>query len=223
MSLTQAQATALIRDLLDDASEKRWSSTVLDYYADLGYDNLWKRLHTDVFRYNSQRDNLASLTSPGYIDTASGGDLSKRFGALQSITRNAQEYGELDPAQVVLEDGAVVVAEDKGWIWIGNELHLFPYNTTDDVEIQYGYLPAAFSSLSSGDTVEWPDGHEMAYITQIAGFMFLKGGYETEAASAQLAVSEDLYTKMLGALKRRSPGPTTMRTTDMPEEYGGGT
>lgn len=220
MAYTRANAEVLIRSVLDDPSGVRWTDTELRLFADSAFDSLWARLLTDRPKYNSAFQNLTSLTSPGYLDTADGGGLTLRFVKLQSLTRNAQQYGELDPANVIIEDGAVVSAEDHGYIFLGDHLHLFPYNTTDDVEIRHSYRPAVWSTISAGN-ITWPMGHEMVYILRIAGLMLLKGGYERQAALDTLGMAEDEYSKMLGALKR-TPGPDVMHLTDDSSEWGQG-
>ena len=216
--ITKTESELLIRDLLDDADSKRWSASVFPLWVSAAMDSVWGELLTDRPYYNSQMDNISTLTSPGYVDLSSGGDLSQRFGRIQSVTRSARQYSQARPESVVLEDGAVVLADDYTYTKLGDELHLFPYDTTTDVEVRYCYLPAKWSSLSGGDDVVWPDGHEMVYIHHAASIMGGKGGVED--VSAMFQIKELLYQKMLAAIKP-VVGPLTMHTNDTPEGWGG--
>lgn len=220
MPITQANSELLVRDLVDDPNSVRWSATAFPLYMDLAYDSLWRRLLTDRPAYNQVTETLGALTSPGTVNLADGGDLTNRFHGLRKLVRDSQAYGKADPRDVLLEDGAVVVAEDYTWMFFGRtQLHLFPYSVAAGVEITYNYLPAAWSSLASGATVTWPNGHEWAFVLYAAAMLSAKGpGVEDPESLYGLAELE--YSRMLGSLTSQEPGPVQIYVPDSPETWG---
>lgn len=220
---TNTEVETLLRDFLDDPSPgARWTTAIIDDVMTMVLDKLWSDILISVPDYTSQLDTLTSLTAPGTIDlrtTGDGGDLSQRFVAVRNIVRNTRTYGQINPKRVVLEDGAVVAADDYAWIRYGNTLHLFPYEETPEVEFRYSYRPAKYNSLGAGADVEFPEGHEMVYIMRGVAMLMLKGGVEDTSAFAIQA--KILYDEMIQALMSESPGPTVMFTSDEPESWGG--
>lgn len=219
MSITRAVARTMIRELADDPDGKRWSDANLDILAGMVIDGLYADILDDQPQAVSLLETVTTLTSPGTIDTSSGGDLTNRLYRVQSIVRNGQTYREADHRNVVLEDGAVISAQDYTYVFFGDELHLFPYSTTEDVEIRYSYRPTKFDLLANDSTaVEWPDGYELAYLTKVAAFAMGKGGVEDP--TYMLAFHAQELQRLLSAIRRRSPGPTTMFTNDSSLSWG---
>ena len=168
--LTKAEARSMIRAMMSDESSEKWNAGNLDLLIQLTLDRLWAKIIDIAPMLYSYLDTVTTLTSPGYISTGLGGDLTKRFVRLQSLTRDGREYHPISRKDVVFEDSAVIavnVSRYYKYVVMGSQIHLLPYDTAADVEIRYSYRPDSFTTLADTATVEWPDGHEDAYIAEI--------------------------------------------------------
>lgn len=170
-TLTKATIRTLVQEWMDDASGKRWTPGNLDLLVEITQDSLFSKLHEQFPYLTSQKDVItAQLGDPGFIDlrvTAQGGNLTLRLHRLQSVTRNNQEYSEIDRRNITLQDNvlqAVNTRSDFNFLFLGTELHLLPYNRDDDVEVRYSIKPTRFTTLADGAAIQWPDGHEGALI-----------------------------------------------------------
>ena len=217
--MTKAQVRTAVAQLLDDPSNVRWSTANLDILIGMVMDDLVGTLLESAPYAVSQLDTITSLTAPGYVNVASGGDLSKRFFRLQSVTRDGRQYSEAKPRELVLEAGAVKTAPDYTFCFFGDQLHLFPYDTATDVEVRYSYRPTNFNSIATdGTAVEWPDGHEICPILRAVVFGMNKGA--AEDASPIYTLYKESFSNLVSAIKRRAPGPSVMYVTDT--SYGWG-
>ena len=223
--LTKAQYRTQIREFLDDPSAKLWSAANLDILTQMTQDTLWSEfLDIDPY-FVSQNDSLTSLTSPGYIDAdqaAGVGDLTKRLFRIQSITRDQQEYGQVDRRHTVLQGGEVKSVDGSNsfnYLFLGDQIHLFPYDLTTDLEVRYSYYPTLFDGLADGTDVEWPEGHELALVLSVAATAMAKGGREDNQQLAVMAHRE--VARLKSKLARKSHGPTTMFMGDTAQGWGG--
>lgn len=224
MSLTKAQYRTQIQGMLDDESAKFWTAANLDILTQLTQDALWSTLLDLNPYFVSQNDTLTSLTTPGYIDAdqvAGGGDLTKRIFRLQSITRDSQEYHPVDRRHIALQGGEVKAVNDQNgftYTYLGDQIHIFPYDLTTDLEVRYSYYPTLYDGLGESTAVEWPEGHELALIMQVAANAQVKGGRED---NEQLQKMADRWFNVLKAkISRNFQGPLTVFMGDTPEEWG---
>lgn len=220
--MTRVEAETLIRELADDPDGARWSDFNLRLLASVTLDDLWSDLLTSVPGFLSQLDTVTSLDSPGYLDTrlvADGGKLSQRFFRIQSLTRDDQEYSQVQGHQVVLEDSERLVGPDHSWIRYGDALYLLPLELTPEVEIRYSYLPTKWSDLGGNTEVPWPDGHEFVYVQEIAGRAMLKGSAEDPTRILQLA--DSARRRCIAHCQKVGPGPLMMRFLEDPVAWGG--
>jgi hypothetical protein len=219
--LTKIQARTTIQHMIDDPAGVRWPVANLDVLISMTLDSLYAEI-LEASPYAVSQLDTVTPTSPGYVDlrtTADSGDLSQRLARIQSVTRDGQEYGQLDRRNVVLEGGAeITYDEDYGFVLMGKELHLIPYSVTEDVELRYSYTPTAFWSLDDGDDVEWPDGHELVYTSYLAALAMARGG--AEDGSAWMMVHAVAKQSMMGAISRRAAGPQTLFTSDTSIGWG---
>lgn len=215
---TKAEATALMRDMLDDPNAVRWSTTQLANFTTAVLDSLWRRILQVRPEYLVATQTVA-VDATGIIDLSEGGDLtSGRIHGIRSIVRDNQEYEETSWRNVVLEGGEAVVYPSQTWAKLGDSLYLFPLEA-GNVDIRYSYLPPRFNSLASGASVQWPEGHELAYILRVPGLLLLKG--VVEDSSMLMAEARQAFREMLETLPKQSPGATQMLTEDTPEGWGG--
>lgn len=223
MALTKAQIRTLVQEVIEDSSAKRWSAANLDLLIQITQDSLWSELLDFDAYFVSQLDTLTSLTSPGYVDVATGGDATKRFLRIQSIVRNGQEYTEVDRRDVVLEANTVK-SHPRGvpyaYVKLGKQFHLLPYDTADDVEFRYSYYPTAFDSLADGTAVEWPEGHEAALVYETASRALSKGDTDDITQVAAIAAIE--WQRLINAIRKSSHGPSTPFYTSTVDAWGGG-
>lgn len=219
--MTKSQARQLIQQMIDDREAVRWPTVILDLLIESGLDDLYSEV-LETFPYAvSALEEPSALVSPGIIYWRYGtgtAELANRPFAIQSLTRDGQEYGLLDPGEVVLEDGAVVEAEDYGYVFFGDELHVFPYDTTANIELRYSYRPPRFSQMTESTSIQWPDGHQMVFLAYIAGLASNKGSQEDP--SNWFRIYGASLSRMLSAIKRRSPGPAKIRTMDTSVGWG---
>jgi hypothetical protein len=222
MSLTKANARSLIRQIIDDPNATLWTNANLDQLAELAIDEMWGDLLSWSPWLTSQLDTITSLTSPGFMDlriTGSGGALSKRFHRLQSVVRGGTTFTKYDPRDTIVELNAEVYAPQDSYIFLGDQLWLFPLDTTTDVEIRYSFKPTAFGSLADGDAVTWPDGHDLAYVYEIASSAIVKGDREDNNKISRIA--DRSWNRLLDAVRKRQIGPIVPWTPDSPHEFGG--
>jgi hypothetical protein len=224
MSITKTNARTMVRQFIDDPDAARWTDGNLDLLITLTLDDLWGELLDFAPMALSQLDELTSFTSPGYIDlrlTGSGGDLSQRFYRVQSVVRNTRAYTEMRHHDVLLEDNDVQasnVGTNYHYIVQADRIHLFPYSTTDAVELRYSFLPPEFTSLAGGDTVIWPDGYDAAFLHESAARALIKG--DVEDPGQHRLVAHNIMERCREAISRNSAGPTTMLLTSHPHEWG---
>jgi hypothetical protein len=222
MSLTKALARTMIQQVIDDPNATLWSATNLDQLAELALDEMW----SDILNYNpwftSQLDTVLNLTSPGYLDlrlVADGGHLSKRFHRLQSIVRGGTTYSKYDPRDTVVELSKSLWAPDNSYIFLGDQIWLFPFDLTTDVEIRYSYKPTAFTVLTDATKVTWPEGHDTAYVYEIAARAMTKGDRESNDSILQMASKS--WDRLLDFVRRRQIGPTVPWSVDSSVDFGG--
>lgn len=217
--MTKAESETVIRSHLDDAASKRWGSSEFDLIVSATYDSCWRALLVQFPWLLTQRDDITSaLTSPGYVTLTTAGELTQRFHGLISITRDGRQYSRGLDKNVVLQDDAVVVAPDYTYVRWGDELHLFPYDTTADLEIRYSYIPPVWSGLADGASIVWPEGHELAFTYAAATRLGAKGESEELGNWGGLAGIE--WGRMLESIKAASPGGIAMFMNDTPEGWG---
>ena len=224
MAFTKTQTRTLIQQLADDANAKLWSAANLDLLTQLRHDALWIEFHDFQAWFTSQLDTLTSLDSPGFIDTrlTATGDLSKRILRVQAVTRNSRQYTLSDARNFVLEGDVLKGrsgADHFTYTRLGDQLHLFPYNTADDVEIRYAHLPTAYDGIADGTDVDWPEGHEMALIADVATWAMAKGGGEDVAQMRDMAKMEKF--KLIDHIARTAVGPLMPFYSDDPGQWGG--
>ncbi len=222
-TMTKATLRSLIQQWLDDPNARLWTAPNLDLLIEVTQDELFARLHERFPYFTSQLDTVAALTTPGFINTAlSGGHLSKRLHRVQSIVRDGQEYGEVDRRRVLLEGGEVKTWASWpsfGYVFLGEQVHLFPYDTTKAAEVRYAFKPTRFTTLLDADAVQWPDGHESALIFECARRATAKGSREDDSQLGRLA--QEAWDALIVTLERRSHGPKMPFYSDTPQEYGG--
>jgi len=219
--LTKAIARTMIQQVMDDPSGAMWTSANLDQLTEISLDEMWGDLLTFSPWLLSQLDTIATLTSPGYLDlrtVANGGALSQRFHRLQSIVRGGTTYSKADTRDVVVELNSVVVAPDNTYVFLGDQLWLFPLDITADVEIRYSYKPAGFVSLGEGAKVTWPDGHDSAFIYEIAARALVRGDREDNGNILRLAGQS--WARLIDMIRRRQIGPIVPWGPDTSTEWG---
>lgn len=221
---SQQVGRAMVQEYMDDPEGKRWAPDFLDYHIALTLDDLWGDILSVAPYFTSQWQNLDSITDPGYINTrlqslaTNPGHLTKRFYRVQKLTRNGQEYREVKQNTVVIEDDEYKVAENHAWFRLGYYIYLSPFDTDDDVEIRYSYLPTAFYDLDEDDLVEWPEGFDTVWIYEAAGRAMLKGS--AEDSNDLLTMAAHGKRRMLSAVSQAGPGPKTIDAQSTPEEWG---
>lgn len=221
-TLTKAQSRTMIRQLIDDPNAKLWTDANLDILTSLTLDDLWSDIFDFSPWFTSKLDTLTSITSPGFVDlrhTGDGGALSERFHRLQLVTRNSRHYYEHRQRNILIEANSVLTAPDDTYIFLGDQLWLFPLDTASDVEIRYSFKPAEFTTLTDGTKVTWPQGHESVYLYETAARALTKGDRE-ENARVQ-AIADKSWQRMLSAVRRRGGAPIQPFTTDSPQSIGG--
>lgn len=212
----------MIRQIIDDPDAKLWTDSNLDQLTELALDEMWSDLLSFAPYLNSQLDTITSLTSPGYLDLriiADGGALSKRFHRLQSLVRGGTNYTKYDPRDSIVELDKEVFAPQNSYSFIGDQLWIFPLDTSADVEIRYSFKPAGFISLTDGTKITWPDGHDSAYVFEIAARAMVKGDREDNLRI--LNVASKAWERLLDTVRRRQIGPSVPWTPDSQHEFGG--
>lgn len=205
--LTKAQARSAIREAIDDLNAKRWSDAALDALISRTIDGLWNDvLEQAPWSLSQHQEPL--VTAPGYVDlrqTVMGGQLTQRFFRLQNVVRDGTTYKEANPRDVTRENDEIVSAPHNRYTIFGNQLWLFPLSVTANVELDYSFLPASFTSLAESGFVPWPDGYDDAYIYSVARRGFAKGDAESITQATELA--SEAVNKLKAAIKKSSTGP----------------
>jgi hypothetical protein len=222
--LTRLQVRTQIRNLIDDTDAKLWDDTQLDILIDGVFDWGWSLILESFPEKIHAVDNLTSLTSPGYFTATKAGDLTYRPHRIIQIIRSGFSYARVDPKRVIIEDSAVVVRDTLSRVWTqyGDQIHLFPYNTTDDVEVRYNYKPDAYSGLANDSTaVIWPEGHVDVVLYESAARALLRGNREDPGPLSQMA--DKALARMLADMGRPYSGPVMPGhgASDAPLNWGG--
>lgn len=217
--LTKLQYRTVIQQYLDDPGAQQWSSTNLDILTQLVLDDLWTDM-LDMCPYlTSQRDTIAALHSPGYIDlrlTATG-DLSQRLYRVQSVKNATQSFNIKDPREVFLGAGDTTVVSANGYTYDikGDQLWLYASNTsfaTGSIDIRYSYKPAVYSGLADGTSVTFPEGAELAPILLTAASAMAKGNEEDNIQLTRMAL--DAKQRLMSQIRRKYHGMIVPFTTE---------
>lgn len=222
MSLTKTQARDLIRQVIDDPAAAMWSDVNLDLLIELSLDEMWGEIFNYSPWFKTQLDTITSLTSPGYLDlrtVANGGALSQRFHRLQNVVRGGRSLTKYDPRDSIVELNKEVYAPQDSYTFFGDQLWIFPLDTSADVEIRYAFKPAGFTTLSAGNPVIWPDGHESAYVYEIAARAIVKG--DRESNQTILSIAGKSWDRLIDMVRKRQIGPTVPWANDSQHEFGG--
>lgn len=211
---TKAQIRTAVRQLLDDPIAALWHDAVLDDLIGQTYDELWGRILNNAPYYLTQLDTISTFTAPGYISLDT--DLSQRFHRLQSLVRGERTYNLADPRTILVSENAVISGPQYSYAFYGNQLWMFPLETTGAVELRYSYKPAAFTGLTESTNITWPDGHESALIFEAAGRALFKGGDPT----GLLKMAERAMDELITVVKKRQHFMSVMWTNDSGESFG---
>jgi hypothetical protein len=217
--MIKGELRAVVQQLMDDPDGKRWSAANLDILIGMVLDDMWSEVLEQSPWFLSILETVSTLTSPGYIDTASGGDLAERIFRVQKITRHGDEYSKVVESDVVIEDAAQLDWNRQVYWWFEDQIWLAPFETTPEVEIRYSYRPTNFNSLATdGTAVVWPDGHEMVMAFRCAGMGMLKAA--AEDPSPLLAVGDRAFSNLKAAIRRRQIGPMVINAMDTSHAWG---
>lgn len=220
--LTKSQARTLTREWLDDPDAKRWTDVRIDLAIQLAIDDLWTDILEHQSKMTSQLHTLTDLVSPGYIDlrlTTQGGQLTQRFWRVQHLTRNAREYRPVDDRDHVIEAGAKLIGPDFTYYVLGDQLWMFPLDTTTDVELRYSFKPTPFTAMTDGMVIPFPEGSESAYVLAASATTMAKGNAEDAAQLVDLA--DKARGRLLTAIKQQSVGTSLPFHGGHPSEMGG--
>jgi hypothetical protein len=223
--MIRSEFEIVVRQLIDDPNGVQWSDTNLGLLTDTQQARLWKRIHEHQPFFTSALTVVTPLTTPGYIDIATGGDLTAGdLLRVQSLVRDGLPYPELDPSGVVIENDEVQAQRTgtatRQWVRLGDQLHILPYgDLTTDTEVRYSFLPPKFSGLAAGGEVLWPEGHELALAMQVATICLAKGAREDISSMAALARLE--LQDMLAWVGRLSLGALTPFYHDSLSDWAG--
>jgi len=217
--MTKAQARAIVQQLIDDPNAARWSATNIDLLLQLTIDPIWTQIFQADPNYLYATERLTALTTPGYVNLASGGDLTYRFFRVRSIVRDGQEYGPTDQRNIVMENSELITGRNYSYLKQGSKLYLFPFDLTTDLDFSYNYKPETLSTMEDTETIVWPDGHEGVFIFAAAAKALRKGAAEDPAG--MLEESDRLKYLMLAEIEKYYPGPNTVFSADSSVSYGG--
>lgn len=227
MALTKAQLRTMVRQYLDDPNGKRWTDTNLDLAIQFVLDDLWGDLLDQAPYLTTQYQQITSLHTPGYIDlrlTMFSGDLTQRFYRLQQCIADGRHYFAKDPRDYLMTASSATgdvttIRADTGveqrysYQFLGDQLWLHPLGqVTTFVELRYSFKPVAFTQMTNGFPVPFPEGHEHAIVLLSAAHAMAKGNAEESKPLYDLgAVAKD---KMLNAVRRQQHGMTQPWTGD---------
>lgn len=218
MTLTKDQFRAALANLIDDPNNLWYSSTNLDTIITLTIDEKWGELLNFSPFYRSTLETITGtpkLTAAGAIDLS---QLSNRFYRIQSLVRDGRTFEELNPKNLQMTAGAVVVGPDYHYTFFGDFIYMFPISASQSLELRYSSLPAAYSSLGASDPIVWPDGHEAALLYETAARATAKGDREDNSRFVQLAAHT--WGNLLTRVKRRNM-PLTPMDFKTAQDFGG--
>lgn len=232
--LVKAQYRTMVRQWLDDPNAKRWADSFIDLAIQFALDDLWTDVLDTAPFLTSQLQTLNTLHSPGFIDlrqTMFGGDLTQRFYRVQLLkapaepaSQAARIYYPKDPRDVLLTQGdqGVIVATRFTYEIKGDQLWLYSSDNQfgpAPVDIRYSFKPTAFTMLTDGFGVQFPEGSESAAVLLAAANTMAKGNAEENAQL--LGMAEVARNRMLDAIRRQYFGSTSPYTTQSTHEFGG--
>lgn len=226
--LNKVQVRDLVRQLIDDPAGKQWPTARLDLLIEGCLDELYGQL-IDEFEWIRWTETTETPIAPGVLELwdDSANTSFVRLYRIQKVIRDETEYQPTPASNIIKVGSTVISAPDRTYTLLGRTMHLFPYDTTP-VTVQYNSLPEPFTSLSPGPDpdeddvlsfVEWPDGHHMAYIYDIAAKAMEKGDKEDSTRLTRRA--EHSMHRLKAFLRKWHAGPIMPRFTDGPEHWGG--
>lgn len=224
--LNKIQARALVRELIDDPAGKLWSTPNLDLLIEGSIDDLWGEL-LDAFPWLRSTETTVTPTAPGYVLWDSTSTTIIRPYRVQQVIRSSQIYHWIDPKDVAVAAGVVLYAPDATWTFLGNQLHAFPYSTSA-LTVRYNTRPEPFTSITPGPLpdsdeddiafVEWPDGHHLAYVYDVASKALEKGDREDSARLGRRA--EQAMFRLRAFLRKQQIGGIMPWTSDDSLSWG---
>lgn len=218
--MTRGDAITLIRELIDDRGANRWTTASLGLLATMTLDSLYGEL-LDVAPNWQRAVETVSPTSPGYVDLSA--DLTNRWYRFfrNGIVRESQIYSPAKSSLISLDDTGTTVLAAPSYTYVvwGGQLWLFDLDATNDVDITYSFKPTSWADLADDNTeVIWPDGHEDAYIFEIASRCLMKGAAEDWTGMSSKATAG--LSRAKAWVKKWFPGPDVVEYHDNPGDWG---
>lgn len=211
--LTKLQARTFVQQLIDDPNAKLWSAANLDLLIEGVLDELWADLLEHAPYLRSTEYTATSLPAIN-IST-----LLTRFHRVQNVVRDSIVYTPADPKDVTYANNTVVDAPNRTYTIFGGTLYMFPAETSPDAYVRYSSYPTRFNSLADGDSVEWPDGHHLAYVYAAASRAMEKGDREDNTRMERRA--EGALLKLKAKLRKEHTGPAMPWMDSDSLEWGG--
>lgn len=223
-TMTKEQFRTLVRTLLGDVGKDRIGDPALDVVTQVVHDREWAGLLYEFPYLVTQNDALTALTTPGYVDlreSTDSGDLTKRLYRILAVVRDGQTYRPLSAKQVARQPSNAAAEQLVGsnvgttgtYVQYGTQLHLFPYDTTTDVDVLYSYLPTRYTSLAETAAVGWPDGGEYALASAVMATV-------TKALGDRALADDALRNLRADVARRTANSPTLPIFDDTPQQYG---
>src|SRR4051812_16359731 len=227
--LNKVQVRTLVRNLIDDTGSKLWDGPSLDLLIEGTLDELYTDL-LESFPYLRWTEAVNTPTSPGSIDLwdDSANSNFTRLYKILKVYRDGLQYSPISPSEVSYSNGIAYAAQPQTWTLLGNSLWLFPLAMTS-VTVQYSSLPEPFTSIAQGPDpddelddellfIDWPDGHHMAFVYEVASRAMEKG--DREESSRLGKRGEVAMYRLKSKLRKFYPGPIVPTLTDSPINWG---
>lgn len=193
--LTRAEAFELIRELVDDPEGVRWRDRQLVLYTTVTLDSLWGQILQMVPLARVAEEELEVVEERADLE-----GLEERLFRIQEVRVGERRIPE----------GPGYWKRMGSWLYLG-----FP---AEKIEVLYSHRPPRFKDLGEEDLVPWPDGHEDAYLHEVAGRLLTKGG--AEDPSVHLQIARESMQGMYAVLQRSGSMPLQQRMESTPAEWG---
>lgn len=218
MTITKTQAIGFVRDILDDPFGQVHVDTDITLLISATIDEMWSDILDVSPFYRARQDTITAVNSIDLRTVTAGGDLTNRLYRVFDVIRDNKSLLQVHPLDVLRTNAAEIVSPDSSYYILGDTLVMFPVKTAN-VEILYSYRPDAFSSLGTNDPVDWPDGHEMAFVYEAAARAMVWGDREDNEKIREMASLS--WNRLISMVRRRTGVPIQPRDTQSAQSWGG--
>lgn len=232
MSMTRAQLTALVREIMNATGSNQWADSTLQTWLGVAQWKEWANILSTNNQYYMQTVASSGTTqdSNGQFDVSSlstgSGDTAKYWFRILSVAQPSSPVGQIQfyYQEVRYEEFPNPQPNTSlpyVWYRFGSKIQILPVASGQQMSVTVNYRPPRVDQLSGDSvTVDFPDGYENLLAWEAAAMALRKGGQETDTALELEQMASVLRDQMLQDLGRQGRNPIVARAFDLASDWG---